>query len=184
MPPSQLVEGGIDPALETLIFHALAKRPAERHKDMAAFIYELRTVMDMLGYGKRGKRGGGGPRRVVIERSKNERDELVRTVFEGCRLPLALVTTTGLIVVANPAFAKFVMGVAVDVEGLTVQSTPLAQCWTTFEADLAKATGGSSVRRVLEMEIDGSGREVRRLLMWLDPGHGEHMVLGVQPLEL
>jgi hypothetical protein len=182
--PSSLIEGGLDPALENLVLHALAKKPAERHRDMAAFIYELRTVMDMLGFGKRGKRGGGGPRRVVIERSKNERDELVRTVFEGCRLPLALVTHAGLIVVANPSFAKFVMGVAVDIEGLTVQSTPLAQCWTTFETDLAKATAGSSVRRVLEMDVDGTGHEVRRLLMWLDPSGGEHLVLGVQPLEL
>jgi hypothetical protein len=120
----------------------------------------------------------------VIERSKNERDELVRLVFEGCRLPLALVNPTGLIVVANSSFAKFVMGVAVDVEGLTVQSTPLAGCWITFETDLAKAASGQSVRRVLEMDIDGTGAEVRRLLMWLDPSHGEYVVLGVQPLEL
>src|SRR4051812_25406238 len=49
-PPSKLVEGGLDPAVEKLVLHSLAKRPAERHKDMAAFIYELRTVMDMLGY--------------------------------------------------------------------------------------------------------------------------------------
>ncbi len=182
-PPSQLIEGGLDPALENLILRALAKKPPERHRDMAAFIYELRTVMDMLGFGKRGRRGGGA-RRVVIERSKNERDELIRLVFEGCRLPLALVTTAGLIVVANSSFAKFVMGVAVDIEGLTVQSTPLAGCWTTFETDLARAAAGSSVRRVLEMDVDGSGREVRRLLMWLDPSNGDHVVLGVQPLEL
>src|SRR5262249_21795710 len=65
-PPSQIVEGGIDPALERCIYHALAKRPAERHKDMAAFIYELRTVMDMLGFGR--SRGNKGPlKRVVIE---------------------------------------------------------------------------------------------------------------------
>ena len=179
-PPSQLIEGGLDPALENLVLHALAKTPAERHRDMAAFIYELRTVMDMLGIGRRGKRGG--KRRVVIERSKNERDELVRAVFEGCRLPLALVAGNGLIQVANPAFAKFVMGVAVDVEGLTVQSTPLAGCWATFEADLARALGGHSVRRILEMEIEGG--EVRRLLMWIDPGSAGHAVLGVQPVDL
>ena len=51
--PSTMIEGGLDPAVEKLVMHALAKRPAERHKDMAAFIYELRTVMDMLGYGRR-----------------------------------------------------------------------------------------------------------------------------------
>ena len=62
-PPSKLIEGGLDPAVEKLVLHALAKRPAERHKDMAAFIYELRTVMDMLGFGRR--RGQGGGHRVA-----------------------------------------------------------------------------------------------------------------------
>jgi tRNA A-37 threonylcarbamoyl transferase component Bud32 len=180
-PPSKLIDGGLDPAVENLILRALAKTPAARHKDMAAFLYELRTVMDMLGYGRR-KKGGGG-RRVLVERSKNERDDLVRIAFETCRLPLALLAPTGIILVANAALAKFVMGVSVDVEGLTVQSTPLASCWTTFEADLMRAQSGQAVRRVLEMDV-GPG-ETRRLLMWLDRGPtGEHIVLGVQPLDL
>jgi tRNA A-37 threonylcarbamoyl transferase component Bud32 len=180
-PPSQLIEGGLDAALENLVLHALAKRPAERHRDMAAFIYELRTVMDMLGFGRRGKRGGTG-RRVVIERSTNERDALGRQVFEACRLPLALVNAAGVVIIANPAFAKFVMGVAVEVEGLPIQSTPLAGCWATFDSDLARAIGGGAVRRVLEMDVDGG--DTRRLLMWMDPQGPEQVVLGVQPLEL
>jgi tRNA A-37 threonylcarbamoyl transferase component Bud32 len=181
-PPSKLLEGGLDPALEKLILRALAKTPAQRHKDMAAFIYELRTVMDMLGFGRRARRGG--PRRVVIERTKNERDEMVRLLFEGCRLPLALIGATGLIVVANPAFARFVMGVDVEVEGLPVQSTPLVGAWDAFEDDLARAVGGQGVRRILEVDVPGG--EVRRLLMWLDPGApgGDYAVLGVQPLDL
>src|SRR5678816_939204 len=86
-PPSQIIEGGIDSALEALIFHALAKRPAERHKDMGAFIYELRTVMDMLGIGKRKQ---GPAKRVVIEqRAENARDVFARIAFDACRLPLA-----------------------------------------------------------------------------------------------
>ena len=112
---------GLDPAVENLVLHALAKTPAERHKDMAAFIYELRTVMDMLGYGKR--RGAVTGRRVVIEKPENRRDELARLAFDSCRLPLALLEAHGQIVAANPAFAKFVMGVAVEVEGLPVKST-------------------------------------------------------------
>ncbi len=180
-PPSQLIEGGLDAALENLVLHALAKKPVDRHRDMAAFIYELRTVMDMIGFGRRGKRGGGA-RRVVIERSKNERDAIGRQVFEGCRLPLAMVNAAGVVIIANPAFAKFVMGVPVDVEGLPIQSTPLAGCWATFDTDLARAIGGASVRRVLEMDVLGG--DTRRLLMWLDPQSADQVVLGVQPLEL
>ena len=178
--PSTLIDGGLDPALETLILHALAKTPAARHKDMAAFIYELKTVMDMLGFGRRARRGG--PRRVVIERTKNERDEMIRGLYEGCRLPLALIAANGLILVANPAFARFVMGVEVEVEGLTVQSTPLVGCWEAFETDLARAIGGHGVRRILEVDMPGG--DVRRLLMWLDPGTNDQAVLGVQPLDV
>jgi predicted Ser/Thr protein kinase len=180
-PPSQIVEGGIDPALERLIYHALAKRPADRHKDMGAFIYELRAVMDMLGFGRRGKQGA--PKRVVIEqRSENARDALGRVAFDGCRLPLALLSAHGVIAAANPAFAKFVMGVGGAVEGLSVRQTPLANAWSSCEQDLARTMAGHPIRRILE--IDVSPGEVRRLLLWLDAISREHVLLGVQPLEL
>lgn len=181
-PPSQIVEG-LDPALERLVLHALEKSPANRHKDMAAFIYELKTVMDMMGFGRRAKAGAG--KRVVIEQrpaETNPRDELARVAFDGCRLPLALVTPQGVIVVANPAFAKFVMGVSVEVENLPIRSTALATAWSTCEQDLHRTINGSPVRRIIE--IDVAEGEVRRLLLWLDAVDGEHVVLGVQPLEL
>jgi predicted Ser/Thr protein kinase len=179
--PSLLIDGGIDPALETLIYHALAKRPAERHKDMAAFIYELKTVMDMMGFGRRARQGA--TKRVVIEqRPTSSRDELARTAFDACRLPLALVTPAGVIVAANPAFARFVMGVAVEVEGLPVRSTPLATAWTSAEQDLARTLAGNPVRRIIE--IDVAAGDSRRLLLWLDAVSRDHIVLGVQPLEL
>ncbi|HEX3760178.1 MAG TPA: serine/threonine-protein kinase [Kofleriaceae bacterium] len=186
-PPSQLVEGGIDPALETLIFHALAKRPVERHKDMAAFIYELKTVMDMMGFGRRAR--SGPPKRLVIEPRTSSlptmpapRDELARVAFDACRLPLALVDPHGVIVRANPAFARFVMGAAIEVEGLPVQTTPLATAWSTAEQDLGRTLAGSPVRRILEVDV--AAGESRRLLLWLDAVSVDHVVLGVQPLEL
>jgi hypothetical protein len=164
-----------------LILHALEKHPANRHKDMAAFIYELRTVMDMLGFGRRGKQGV--PKRVVIEqRGDNARDALSRIAFDGCRLPLALLSAQGVIITANPAFAKFVMGVGVGVEGQSVRATPLAHAWSSCEQDLARTMGGHPIRRILE--IDVSPGEVRRLLLWLDAISNEHVLLGVQPLEL
>jgi len=185
--PSQLVEGGIDPALETLIYHAIAKRPAERHKDMAAFIYELRTVMDMMGFGRRA-RGGPAKRLVIEQRSPSSpnaaavRDELARIAFDACRLPLALLTAQGSIIRANPAFARFVMGASVDVEGMAVQSTPLATAWSSADQDLARTLAGNPVRRIIE--IDVAAGESRRLLLWLDAISVEHIILGVQPLEL
>ncbi len=179
VPPSQLIEGGLDPAVEKLILHALAKSTEARHKDMAAFIYELRTVIDMLGFGHR-KRGGG--RKIVIAQAENKRDELARGVFDASRLPMALLNKSGLIVVANPAFAKFVMGVAVDVEGLNVRATPLANAWTTYENDLTYASGGHSLRRIVEVDVGPD--ETRRLLIWVDPGFNEdHVIFGVHPLD-
>lgn len=179
--PSLLIESGVDPALETLIYHALAKRPVERHKDMAAFLYELRTVMDMMGLSRRTRQGAA--KRVIIEqRSQNTRDELARIAYDACRLPLALLTPQAVIVRANPAFARFVMGVAVEVEGLPVQSTPLASAWTSVEQDLARTLAGKPVRRIIEIDVDVG--ESRRLLLWLDAVSRDHIVLGVQPLEL
>ena len=178
VPPSELIEGGLDPAVETLILHALAKTTAERHKDMAAFIYELRTVIDMLGYGQR-KRG----RKIVIEKAESKRDELARGVFDASRMPMALLNKSGLIVVANVAFAKFVMGVAVDVEGLNVRATPLANAWVTFDNDLAYASRGHSLRRIVEVDV--GPEETRRLLIWIDPGlTEEHVIFGVHPIDL
>ena len=181
--PSLIVEG-LDPALERCIMHALEKKPVNRHKDMGAFIYELRAVMDMLGFGRRA-RAAGPTKRVVIEQrapETNPRDELARIAFDSCRLPLALLRPDGVIEVANPAFAKFVMGVSVEVENLPVRSTPLASAWQTAEQDLARTLAGNPVRRIIE--IDVAEGELRRLLLWLDAVSSEHVVLGVQPLEL
>jgi predicted Ser/Thr protein kinase len=180
--PSLVVEG-LDPALERLIMHALEKKPVNRHKDMGAFIYELRAVMDMLGFGRRSRAAGPAKRVVIEQRAEgNKRDELARIAFDSCRLPLALLTPQGVIEAANPAFAKFVMGVNVEVENLPVRSTPLATAWQTCENDIARTLAGSPVRRIIE--IDVAQGELRRLLLWLDAVSSEHVVLGVQPLEL
>jgi eukaryotic-like serine/threonine-protein kinase len=178
--PSKLVEGGLDPALEKLILRALAKTPAERHKDVAAFLYELQTVMDMLGYGRPGRRKRGTAKRVITR--SNQRDETARALFDASRVPMALISREGAILVANPAFAQFIMGVSVDVEGLNVRTTPLVAAWATFEADLARACAGTSMRRTLELDVDHTRK--RRLLMWLDPGlNDEQAIFGVHPLE-
>ena len=100
-----------------------------------------------------------------------------------CRLPLALLTPQGQIVAANPAFAKFVMGVSVEVEGLPVQVD-------AARARVVDAPSRTSRARSRATRCAGSSRstspqsEVRRLLLWLDAVSKDHVVLGVQPLEL
>ncbi|HWN67759.1 MAG TPA: protein kinase [Haliangium sp.] len=176
VPPSRLLEGGLDPAVEKLILHALAKTPEKRHKNIAAFLYELHTVMDMLGYGKR----RSGARRVV--RPPNQRDEAARALFDACRVPMALLDRAGTILVANAAFAQFVMGITVEIEGRTVAGTPLARVWSTFASDLARACGGSSLRRTVQIQLDSG--EIRRLMLWLDPGlNSDQAIFGVHSLD-
>jgi nitrogen-specific signal transduction histidine kinase len=119
---------------------------------------------------------------VIEQRSGGSRDELARFAFDACRLPLAMVNTQGLIATANPAFARFVMGANVEVEGLPVQSTALANAWSSSLSDIQRTLAGNPIRRMIEIDVaDG---EVRRLLLWLDAVSEDHVLLGVQPLEL
>jgi hypothetical protein len=140
--------------------------------------------MDMMGISRRGR--GGPAKRVVIEQAPpptaNKRDENARIAFDTCRLPLALLSNHGVIIAANPAFAKFVMGLQVEVEGLPVRSTALANAWNTAEHDIQRTIAGSPIRRIIEIDLaDG---EVRRLLLWLDAVSRDQVLLGVQPLDL
>ena len=169
----------------TLILHALAKRPAERHKDMAAFIYELRTVMDMLGFGAAARRPAArAARRDRADSRQSERDELARARVRraaGCRSRCS--RRPGMIVAANPAFAKFVMGVAVEVEGLPVKSTPLATAWATSEQDhRAHARRQSGPPHHRDRRRRRRGRA--GCCCGSMPCRHDHVVLGVQPLEL
>jgi tRNA A-37 threonylcarbamoyl transferase component Bud32 len=174
-PPSRLLEAGLDPAVEKLILHALAKTPEKRHKNIAAFLYELRTVMDMLGYGRR-----RSARRVV--RPPNQRDEAARSLFDACRVPMALIDRAGTILVANAAFGQFVMGVTVDIEGRTVSGTPLARVWSTYAGDLARACAGTSLRRTVQIQLESG--EIRRMMLWLDPGlNADQAIFGVHSLD-
>ena len=178
-PPSELVDGGLDPALDRLVMHSLAKTPAERHKDMAAFLYELSAVMDMLGFGRR---RSAKPRRPSsnIASTMASRDSLARVAFDACRLPLALVDAAGAVLVGNDAFARFV-GATGSLEGQDLAETALIGAWPHFPSELAMALMGTSARRVISVENDVGA--TRRLLLWIDAAGTDRAVVGVQPLD-
>jgi tRNA A-37 threonylcarbamoyl transferase component Bud32 len=172
----------VDPALEQLIGKALKKLPEERHRDTSAFIYELRTVMDMLGFGRRGKRAGTR-QKIVVERATADRDAFARAAFDANRLPMAVIAASSTIVAANAAFAKFVLGVAEAIEGIPVHQTPLAAAWDDFDRDLGRACGGELVRRVIE--LDTPEGEIRKLLLWLQPAPiAGHACFGIHPIDV
>lgn len=148
-----------DPGLEALIGKVLAKNPEDRPPDMAAFLFELRTLMRELGLRERSRRH---------TTSEGERREaVVKSTFQNCRLPLATIAEGGEIVAANSVFARFVYGMNFHVEGHFIQDTPLAAAWETLEEDLQKAFERSSVGRRVEIELGGA--QPVRLQMWLEP---------------
>lgn len=178
--PSELRGDAVDPALEQLILRALAKDPEDRHRDMNAFVYELRTVMHMLGFAGRKRKGSTRVVERVIRQPATRRDELARKAFDASRLPMAVIAHDGTISIANVAFSKFVMGMDSQVEGLTVQATPLAQVWGTLDTDLARALRGRAIRRVIEI-VGEEG--TRSLVMRIEPGIERSALFTVYPLE-
>jgi PAS domain S-box-containing protein len=146
-----------DDAIEALIARALAKDPAQRHPTAAAFRYELNTVMDMLDMGRRRARGSGALR------GESTRDASVMQAFERSRVPQALLSVQGTVVIANEAFAKLLGYEDKTVEGVSVAETALAEYVPSL------------MRAVRAVHIDGNPAERRATV---DRGQG------VAPLEL
>jgi len=168
----------VDPAIERLIATATQKVPGKRHKNMDAFIYELRTVMDMLGL-PRSRRGGSGTALPIPV--PDRRTSIACATFDHFRLPIATIGRDGVISAANAAFSKFVNGMMVRVEGTRIQDTLLARAWSTLEDDLAAACGGQPIGR--SIEIDTREGPPACLQMWLEPtGVEGYACFAVYPL--
>lgn len=163
--PSEVLGETVDPALEKLLYTACEKEPEHRHKDMSAFVYELKTVMDMLGIARQ-RRVAQPVTAVHSAPVPDQRSELIRSTFDSFRLPIATIDGQGGIVAANAAFSRFVVGMIVKLEGTRIQETLLARAWHTLEDDLATACSGQPVGRVIELASDGG---TTRLQMWLEP---------------
>ena len=167
-PPSQLVEGGLDPALETLIStRSRSARPsATRTWPRSSTSCKHRDGHARASAGARGRRPVEARRDRAAHREQRATSSRA-IAFDGCRLPLALLTPQGVIVAANPAFAKFVMGVvrrgrgpagaldaARDTRGRPPSRTSRARSPATRSAGSSRSTSPPG--------------ETRRLLLWLD----------------
>lgn len=163
----------VDPALEGLIARAMAKDPAARHPSAAAFLYELNTVADMLGLSRRRSR----PSWTLL--SENPRLTTIANAFDASRVPQAILSSEGDILVCNPAFQKFVKD---DCDDVSIDEISLAR----FVPQLKDAVA-SVARTPLELRRDvdrGVGRAILRLTLWLLPvqivGQEVHLIVRVE----
>src|SRR6188508_30737 len=79
----------IDERAEALVMKALSKNPAHRQKDMAAFIYELRTLMDMLGFRRRRAAPGAAKRERAADHARERHTRAAAAAYDLSPLPMA-----------------------------------------------------------------------------------------------
>ena len=151
---STQIDEAIDERVDELVARATAKDPAKRHPDVAAFLYELRTLMQMLGMDQ------GARRRVNAETPRERRDHDHRAkaaaeIFSAVTLPMASCDAAGRVRAANQAFLSFV-GAAGDAGGLELQHSALPEVYPSLFTDLAEvAATRRSIKRVIYLNEGG-----------------------------
>jgi PAS domain-containing protein len=119
-------------------------------------MYELRTLMGMLGMEQ------GGPRRRVLApdaaRERREHDHRVKAgaeVFGSVPLPMASCDVAGRVRAANPAFLEF-LGAAGDAGGLELRDSALPEVYPTLFEDLETvAANRRPLKRVIYLNEGG-----------------------------
>ena len=151
--PSRLVPD-LDERADAIIARATAKDPAQRHPDVQAFMYELRTLMTMLGMDANPRR------RVAPDAARERRDhdhrmKAAAEVFGAVPLPMAACDPQGRVRVANHAFMEF-LGVAGEAGGLELRDSALPEIYPDLFADLeAVAAKRRPIKRVLYLSEGG-----------------------------
>ena len=107
----------VDETVEAFIARALAKHPDERHRSAAAFRHELNSVLELLIMHRR-------MRTSDMLEPINAREAAVHMLFEHTGIAQAVVSSSGLIGVANRAFARLV-GERGNVEGFDLTEMTL-----------------------------------------------------------
>ncbi|HEY1551780.1 MAG TPA: protein kinase [Kofleriaceae bacterium] len=156
-PPSKLLDEPLDERADAIIARATSKDPTKRHHDVPAFMYELRTLMGMLGMEQ-----GGAPRRRALApdaaRERREHDHRMKAgaeLFGAVPLPMASCDIAGRVRAANPAFLEF-LGAAGDAGGLELRDSALPEVYPTLFEDLELvATRRAPLKRVIYLNEGG-----------------------------
>lgn len=163
-PPSN---HGMDPPserLDTLLCKALSREPTARHPTMSHFLFELRTVRDML-----------APERPVVAQGSAELALAASSAvqqgwmtFDTCPFPQFSMHGDGYLLSANQAFGWFLGVPAARLVGRSVNDTRLGQIYPKIREDMAKAVlGAEPVQRRIRLELKDGARS--QLILWLMP---------------
>jgi hypothetical protein len=174
---SQMIDEPLDERADEIIAKATAKNPQDRHADVAAFMYELRTLMNMLGMDVasrgRGARGGGAGEGGRERRELDHRTKAAFEVFHTAPVPMASCDATGRVRIANLAFLEF-LGCAGDVGGIELKDSGLMEVYPALLTDLEKvAIKRKAIKRVLFLSEGGGATVEVALIMSASPTTSE-----------
>jgi len=166
--PSSLIDEPLDERADEIIARATAKNPEDRHSDVANFLYELRTLMNMLGVDMGRRRPSRDLSRDVPRRAVARADAATIETFEMAPIPLACVTPEGKVRVANRAFLEF-LGVAGQAAGIDLADSALCDFYPAFLDDLRRCAERRKQHKRIIYLSEGGGRVVEVAVIMTPP---------------
>lgn len=149
--------------VEMLVDRALAKRPADRHPDMKAFLADLQAFMKLRGMRKRRQTSVELASRLVGGIGVARREKAAALAYDDLPLPTGTVLATGVITLANPALAYFLTGNKDEpAEGTNVLEGSLPEHYPGLAKDIDRVINGGQ-RRAAIVEL-GDGDRLRVIL--------------------
>jgi tRNA A-37 threonylcarbamoyl transferase component Bud32 len=160
-PSEKINDPTFDVRADEIIARATDPDPTQRHADAAAFLYELRTLMNMLGM-ETGRRRPAATDATASKRftAPDHRERGGAEVFLQAPIPLAAVDKAGNVRVANDAFLEF-LGVAGEAAGINLADSGFTEVYPALIDDLAACLDKrTQVKRILYLN-EGGGKVVQ-----------------------
>jgi serine/threonine-protein kinase len=178
-PPSRMLDRPLDERADLIIARATAKRPEDRHPDVSSFLYELRTLGQMLGVDVTRRRADGGRAAVSnpTRRTEDPRAAAASEVFDNSPIPLASVDSHGFIRVCNRAFRVFI-GHADDCSGILLSETSLLEVYPSLLDDLQLVAADRTAHRHLVEVRHRSGPIVETVIILTPSGDSSLQTAG------